>query len=248
MKGNSGKAKTDPMFAERSADGWVEAGQSYVGILSRDAREALEKFHRYGTDEARAAYADRLIERLGSHLEVTWPVLYELLRLVRDRSLFTEKYPGFQEYFEARLGQPFSRWVELESTYQFAHQYAPDLLGEKYEKAKEEQRKRGAQPGNQNAAKEKTNVDNRNIRFSPRPTGTTVARALRHLKSQQRHDLVECVESGQMSANAAMQAAGLRQRTHTIPHDPQKAAETIRRHFTPAEVAEIARLLHWSNE
>ena len=44
-------------------------------------------------------------------------------------------YGSFADYFEDRAGQPFHTWAELESTYPYAKQYAPELFEGPYDKA-----------------------------------------------------------------------------------------------------------------
>lgn len=78
-----------------------------------------------------------------------------------------------------------------------------------------------------------------------RPQGNSTAKTLRRLRAG-RPDLHARVLAGELSASAAVIEAGFRVKTHTIPHDPHKAAAALKRHFTPAEIAEIVRLLHWS--
>lgn len=108
--------------------------------------------------------------------------------------------------------------------------------------AVEECRKRGGQLANQNASKQKTNVDIIHNRFPERPAGTSVAASLRRLQ-RDRPDLAAKVLDGEMSAHAAAQEAGFRLKQHTIPHDTQKAAAAIKRHFTRVEREEMALLI-----
>lgn len=75
-----------------------------------------------------------------------------------------------------------------------------------------------------------------------RPMGTSVERALLRL-SAQRPDLHAEVLAGTKSAHAACVEAGFRRRTITVPVDVERAAATLRRHFTSDEIAEIVRLL-----
>lgn len=77
-----------------------------------------------------------------------------------------------------------------------------------------------------------------------RPTGTSVERALLRL-SAQRPDLHAEVLAGTKSAHAACVEAGFRRRTITVPVDVERAAATLRRHFTSDEIARIVRLLDY---
>lgn len=68
-----------------------------------------------------------------------------------------------------------------------------------------------------------------------RPTGTSVDSALRRLRSQ-RTDLHTRVLAGELSPHAAAVEAGFRRKTITLPLDPEAAARTLLRHFTPDEL------------
>lgn len=76
------------------------------------------------------------------------------------------------------------------------------------------------------------------------PTGNTVERALLRL-SAQRPDLHAEVLAGAKSAHAACVEAGFRRRTITVPLDVERAAATLRRHFTSDEIARMVRLLDY---
>ncbi|MFB1042358.1 hypothetical protein [Streptomyces chrestomyceticus] len=78
---------------------------------------------------------------------------------------------------------------------------------------------------------------------SPRPLGATRAAALRKLGKHAPH-LLEEVTIGSLSVNKALIEAGLRERTVSVPVSrPDKAADVLRRHFTPAQLADLAQLL-----
>lgn len=74
------------------------------------------------------------------------------------------------------------------------------------------------------------------------PTGNTSAAALRRLRKDS-PGLHQKVIRGEMSPHGAMVQAGFRRKTITVPCDPQKAADAIRRHFSPEQIAEIAIIL-----
>lgn len=101
----------------------------------------------------------------------------------------------------------------------------------------------GGQPGNTNAAADKTNSDNITIgnplmRSASSPRGTSVSSAVRRLH-RERPDLLGRVESGELSAHAAMIEAGFRDKAITIPADPRKAARRLARHFTREQFSEL---------
>jgi hypothetical protein len=75
-----------------------------------------------------------------------------------------------------------------------------------------------------------------------RPRGNARRAALRRLR-EQRPDLHAEVLAGDKTAHAAMIEAGFRQRTMTVPVDPERAAATIERHFTRAQVRQLVKRL-----
>jgi hypothetical protein len=72
--------------------------------------------------------------------------------------------------------------------------------------------------------------------------GNSRAYTLDRLK-RERPELYALVGAGELTANAAAIQAGFRPRTFTVRADPASAAATLRRRFTPEEVATIAKLL-----
>lgn len=75
-----------------------------------------------------------------------------------------------------------------------------------------------------------------------RPEGNTAAKALRRLRKD-RPDLHARVIAGELSPHAAAVEAGFRKRTITITLEPQAAAATLRRHFTPEQVMDLIAAL-----
>jgi hypothetical protein len=55
--------------------------------------------------------------------------------------------------------------------------------------------------------------------------------------------LRQSVLAGEISINKALIEAGLRPERITIPRDPEKAAEAIKRNFTQEELNQLVRLL-----
>jgi hypothetical protein len=74
------------------------------------------------------------------------------------------------------------------------------------------------------------------------PTGTTRDRALRKLRKDA-PELHAAVLAGDLTAHGAMVKAGFRLRTLTVRPEPAAAARTLRKHLTPEQCAELARLL-----
>jgi hypothetical protein len=77
------------------------------------------------------------------------------------------------------------------------------------------------------------------------PSGNSESAALRRLRKD-RPDLLARVIEGEVSAHAAMVAAGFRPKTITIRLDVQHAAKTLVRHFSSDELRELRKLLRVS--
>lgn len=79
-------------------------------------------------------------------------------------------------------------------------------------------------------------------------TGTSRQEGLRKLRkyaddNPQVEQLRQSVLAGEISINKALIEAGLRPERITIPRDPEKAAEAIKRSFTQEELNHLVRLL-----
>jgi hypothetical protein len=74
------------------------------------------------------------------------------------------------------------------------------------------------------------------------PVGTSRAQALRKLRKSA-PELHAAVLAGDLTAHGAMVKAGFRLRTMTVRPEPAAAARTLRKHLTPEQCAELARLL-----
>lgn len=79
-------------------------------------------------------------------------------------------------------------------------------------------------------------------------TGTSRQEGLRKLRkyaddNPQVEQLRQSVLAGEISINKALIEAGLRPERITIPRDPEKAAEAIKRTFTQEELTHLVRLL-----
>lgn len=84
----------------------------------------------------------------------------------------------------------------------------------------------------------KETVDNVN----DKPDGNRKDAGLRRLRKD-RPDLHAQVLAGEMTAHAAMVAAGFRRKTITVPVDVNKAALVIARNFSPEDVRRLVSLL-----
>jgi hypothetical protein len=268
------------LMGEVASADWEAVGDS--ASVRAEVSRMREKFHRFNSDEARSAYAHRWVEIAAGTLNKAWPILYELLRLVRDRELYRNprcaempelklrSYASFEEYFEERVKQPFSTWAELESTYQFVTQYAPDLLAETFEKAKEqvrevqaraEEAKPLAKPGRptneevtaraeaplplqEHHGQPKTEKPD-DVRFSE--TRQDYGNSADYLTARIARDAPEVLEemkAGQhASVRSAAKKAGLVKPELRCVAKVQNVAAAIRKHFTPEEIREIGLLL-----
>jgi hypothetical protein len=94
----------------------------------------------------------------------------------------------------------------------------------------------------------RTPADNQPVNIvNGRPLGNTRSRALRALRDHHR-DIHARVLTGEITPHAGMIEAGLRPRTISIPLDPQKAAQYLKRHLSVAERAELIRHLLANSE
>jgi hypothetical protein len=85
-------------------------------------------------------------------------------------------------------------------------------------------------------------ISNNTVITSDNKQGNSKAYSLDRLK-RDRPDLFAKVISNELSANSAMIQAGLRRQQFTVLRDPDKAAKTIKRHFSESECKRIAELL-----
>ncbi len=134
--------------AKALATGHVDGRTWAVGIKAFEVtRDILEPFYAYENEDARAAFANSALVTLSKRLNQTWPVVYELLRIVRDRELYrnaewigspSEKprsYASFEEYLQDRLSLSWHTFAELETTYHYAETCEPRLRVLGYEEA-----------------------------------------------------------------------------------------------------------------
>lgn len=100
------------------------------------------------------------------------------------------------------------------------------------------QKGRGVHRGNQY-----TNGNDDNVQVSkPGPTGNDKRTALRRLRKD-RPDLHARVLAGELTPHGAMVEAGFRPRAYRMPTTVPGLAEAVHRHFIPAQIAELVRLL-----
>lgn len=114
-----------------------------LGVLYPTLNELRNDFFTLHTEEARRAFAARWVSLLAPRLEASWQILYELLRLIQKYKLYTDLpkgwdpvkreveravYADFKTFFEAEIKRPFTVFQELEQTYRFASENAPDFM------------------------------------------------------------------------------------------------------------------------
>ena len=80
------------------------------------------------------------------------------------------------------------------------------------------------------------NVRNTNIKPSTQDQTYTLRRLARD-----RPELLDRVEAGELSPNAAAIEAGFRRRTWTAPHDIERLADALMRRYTAAELDDLAK-------
>lgn len=225
-----------PTRQDTCADGrWKAIGKAWFDELN----DAIREFHKLGTSEARAAFADSWIGIWARDFDRAWPMVYELLRLIDEQKLYSDPrrvgpsapggkqhhgeriYETFADYFTDRVGQPFRRWAELERTYRYAKRYAPELfelalsdaarqmqeLNEK-DKINLELHPHGGDRRSEAWIKNDNTKNDVNLE---KPTGNSVAKALRRLRKD-RPDIHARVLMGELSPHGGMIDAGFRKR------------------------------------
>lgn len=120
------------------------AAASAVGttILSQNMRDVLATFKRLD-DDGKATFANHYLAHAAAAMDDTWPVVYQMLHLVEERRLYAdpvymkgETFATFAEYFEARIGKPFSTWADLEATHHYVQRFRPELVNASFQEAR----------------------------------------------------------------------------------------------------------------
>lgn len=259
------------MRADRRPDsvakGRMRAASRGGGLIMDEVTEILNDFRRLNNEDARAAFADKWVRLASDRLEYTWPVLYELLRIIRDRKLYEvaermedrQARGSFEEYLEQVVRQPFEVWEKLEQTYHFVTTTRPDLAGAPFKVAC------GARQKAMNAAgvttgevqprggdrkseerKSKCKLHNDIPSANERASSNNISRRTQIKLDRLARDfpqLHEKVKLGKLSINAAAIEAGLAVRTVPLPLDPLKAARVILRHFEGDRLAALIAAL-----
>lgn len=113
------------------------------GLLDEDTLREYDDMKLIPSAEVRAGMADRLVNSLSSRMSSSWPILYQCLSLIRDYEIYKQPeflagalrkpFNTFEEYFRARLGQPYDLFVELEETYKFAQKHNKKWFNKEYQ-------------------------------------------------------------------------------------------------------------------
>lgn len=213
------------------SDGYYDATVSLGVFEDAKMRQVLDNYRKLNTDEARAAFALKWSQLIADRFDRTWPVLYEMLRLIKAKQLYKDKSAcdvigigaseSFEGFFEEVMGKPFSTWFALETTYHFATESCPELLklpfGEAVSKYQEmvenlppQPTKADAMMGNQNACKVKAVTENSsdNVR-TVSEFGNKAEYLIRRLK-RDAPEIAKALARGEYkSARAAAIAAGI---------------------------------------
>lgn len=138
----------------------------------------------------------------------------------------TVKHDSFLSFVEAEglegLGISMKRLRELCADYPPAIERINDLVPEL-----------GAHGGDRTEQERNTRLISRS---------DTVDRVLARLK-RDHPELAELVIAGELSANAAAVQAGFRTRYFSVPHDPERAADSLRKRFTGHEIDLLVKYL-----
>ena len=123
-------------------------GKHKAAELAPDrVKEALHEFRRLNTPEARAAFADYWIGIWAKDFSYAWPMLYELLKVVKDERLYADPlrvgpaapggpenhgdagtYASFEDYFRDRVLPVMVLFADLEEAHQYMRAHAPEVL------------------------------------------------------------------------------------------------------------------------
>jgi hypothetical protein len=238
------------------ANGRMWAAQVGGGVNCHRHSEVLQEFKKLNSVEARAAFADKWIRLASRSMDETWVAYYELLEIIRDQALYADpsymedRQPraSFEDYWIEVVQKPFSTWLELEDTYHFVREHAPELMEKTFGEANGFRKGQFASQvstgdvlprGNPSGSNQYGNKEEiRNLRISSqgdRSRENGVSKRTQEKIDRLARDfpaLHERVKSGEMSVNAASIEAGIVRRTLTVSaDDPVAAARQLARHY-----------------
>jgi hypothetical protein len=214
----------------------------------------LGEFKKLNTREARAAFADHWIGVWADDFDQAWPVVYELLNIIKEDELFKDprrvgpgapggrethgqrsSYSDFAAYFTDRVRQPFDRWAELEQTYRYAQTYAPEIFKVAFPEAVKLGAAHHAGPGRG----KKTSVNNTGF-----PRGATRAAYIRARLERDGHtEELAAIERKETTAHAVAVKLGWRKPQIQLCPTVEGYAESIKRHLNPEQQAQLIAAL-----
>jgi hypothetical protein len=207
------------------------------------------------SDEGRAAFVDGWVRKSVAHMEDSWALFYEGMRIIKESEFYKNAYiiddktarATFQEYYEAVAQKPFQTWVDLEADHHFIHDLDPELLRRlTYSEAKAMRAATNTTPevvpSGQGA---RTDIpDSGKCTQSSRSRSNGVSpdtqRKLDRI-ARERPDLREQIIAGKLSITGAMIAAGWEIRRMSVRLDPDLAAEVLERAFPGERLEDLIR-------
>ena len=211
--------------------------------------EALTEFRQLNSRDARAAFADHWIGLWAREFDDAWPMLYELLEIVKKDALFKDprrtgrQHDSFADYFEDRVKRPFQTWSELENTYHYVQQYAPDLIGKSFPVAQRVRLMDGKTFNEGGGPIPKANCDIITVRQDVQ--GGTNADYLTRRIVRDHPEIAARMKSGEFpSVRAAALEAGIIHRYGTVRYDdPASAARTLLKYMSADDIAKLIAAL-----
>jgi HEAT repeat protein len=239
---------------QKPEQGRYQAQLTGGGINNPEVREILKDFHRLNTEGARAAFADGWVRMTSRSMDATWAVFYQLLCIIREKKLYESPdfmaegrtFATFKDYWEQVVRKPFATFAELESTYHFVAENAPDLFACTFSEAASEVIRLKTHGGDRRS--EEFQEEKEPVQASVTSLKSIGKRCDKdYLRARLRRDhpsIFDRLEAGEFrSVRAAALEAGIVQPYVSLPLLPNSAAAAIRRHFSPEAITELIRLL-----
>jgi hypothetical protein len=215
-----------PLHKHAQFDGSGEGSRGAIK-LSENLDDMLRAYKRLNSREARVGFVDAWLNTSASYFNDAWPIIYELLKIVQENELYKDprrlgkgvhdkpSFESFQEYFEARLKQPFATWFELERTYHYVQNCAPELIKKTFVEAQDaraahNQELDAATPDLKEAHRPKKSDAIKND-ITVKQRGTSDEYAIAKLRKD-RPDIHARLLTGELSPHAGMIEAGFRKK------------------------------------
>jgi hypothetical protein len=134
-----------PAVDRDTAEGIGRATRRLRGVGDPVMTEVFNEFNRC-PPKGQVAFARTWVKKIAESLEETWPLLYEMLKVIEESEIYKKafevgnsknavSYETFANYFESVVKRPFAEWSELENTYHYVTRYAPELFTKPYAEA-----------------------------------------------------------------------------------------------------------------